>query len=142
MSFENLMKSVANRNNLGNLDVRDSRYYITIDSHMEVASFQANGKFYLYGVLASLPENSKDRDDLLHKLLQKNLGLAMTQRVSLCAEPDSDVLALYLTRPLQGLNEDVIEESLGEFANNYDYFLSLVSEEVLVMPSMPTMIMP
>ena len=142
MSFEHLMKSVADKHNLGELDFRDNRYFITIDGHMEVACFQANGRFYIYAVIAALPEKERDRDELLQKLLQKSLGLAMTQRVNLCIEPDSDALALYLTRPLQGLNEDIIEESLGMFANNHEFFLKQVHEDVIVMPSAPTMIMP
>lgn len=142
MSFDNLIKSVAERHSMGRLVFRDNRYYISIDGHIELACFQANGKFYLHGILAKLPSKTDDQQKLLKTLLQKSLGLAMTQRVSLCIEPDTDELALSLTRPAIGLNEEVVEEAFAEFANNFEYFLTLVNQETLAMPSMPVMIMP
>ena len=143
MSFDQLMKSVAQRNDMGELDFRDNRYYLSIDNHMELACFQANGKFYLHGVIAQLPPKPDDRQALLKKLLQKHLGLNQTQRISLSIEPDSDELSLSTTRPTLGLNVDVIEEALAEFANNYEYFLTLINQDGLnVAPSGPVMIMP
>ena len=142
MSFDNLIQSVANRNSIGKLDFRNDRYYLTIDGRIEVACFQSKGKFYLHGILASLPPKPDDQQKLLTELLQKNLGLMMTQRVSLCMEPDTDELALSTTRSALGLTEDIIEESLAEFANNYEYFLGLMVQDTQPAPVSPVMIMP
>lgn len=142
MSFDNLMQSVAERNAIGKLDFRNNRYYLTIDGRIEVACFQAGGKFYLHGILAKLPSELSGQQDLLTRLLQKNLGLAMTQRVSLCMEPETEELALSTTRTALGLTEDIIEECLAEFANNYEYFLGLMVQDSQLMPASPVMIMP
>lgn len=142
MSFDKLMESVARKHKMGELKFLDNRYHLTIDGRMEVTSFQANGKFYLHGIICQLPKQSKDQQDLLLRLMQKNLGLAMTQRVSLCMEPDSDTLALTMVRPLQGLDEEGVEDCMSEFANNFEFFLNLANQETLAMPAMPTMIMP
>ncbi|MET4694893.1 CesT family type III secretion system chaperone [Endozoicomonas lisbonensis] len=142
MSFDNLIKSVARRNQMGELEFRDNRYYISVDDRIELACFQANGKFYLHGVIAKLPSRADEQEELLKKLLQKHLGLIQTQRISLCIEPDSDELSLSTTRTALGLNEDIIEEALAEFANNFEYILTLINEDALTMPSAPVMIMP
>ena len=142
MSFDNLMQTVAERNAIGKLDFRNNRYYLTIDGRIEVACFQTGGKFYLHGILARLPTKPSEQQELLTTLLQKNLGLAMTQRVSLCMEPETDELALSTTRSALGLTEDIIEECLAEFANNYEYFLSLMVRDTQSMPASPVMIMP
>ena len=142
MSFDNLMKAVAQKNQLGELDFRNDRYFLTIDSRIEFSCFQANGRFYLHGIIARLPDSSKDREELLRSVMQKTIGLATTQRVVLSVEPDNDSLALHFSRPLQGLDEGIIEEALSEFANNFEYYLNLINQGQLSMPAMPTMIMP
>ncbi|MGI9279301.1 MAG: CesT family type III secretion system chaperone [Endozoicomonas sp.] len=142
MSFDNLMKAVARNNQLGELDFRDNRYYLTIDNRIELTCFQANGRFFLHGVIAQLSSGEKDRENLLRSLMTKTVGLATTQRVILSIEPEKDALALHYSCPLQGLDEDQIEEALSEFANNFEYYLMEISQEQAVMPTMPTMIMP
>lgn len=143
MSFENLMQSFASQQNLGKLEMRDSRFYLTIDTQMEITCFQTSGRFYAYGVVAMLPEDGHKREQFLRDILQKNLALLMSERVALCIEPDEDVLSIYLTRPLQGLTEDHIEKALATLANNYELFLRLASQEQLAPPpSAPIMLMP
>lgn len=142
MSFENLMQSFAKQQNLGKLELRENRFYLTIDTQMEVVCFQANGKFYAYGVIAMLPSDDQKREQFLQDMLQKNLALLMSERVTLCVEPDSDVLAIFLTRPLQGLTEDKIEAAIATLANNYELFLRLAGQEQLAPPSSPMMLMP
>ncbi len=142
MSFDQLMLSVAQRNELGELDFRENRYHFTIDGRIELTCFQANGRFYLHGVITSLPAGVSDQEKLLRELMKKNLGLSTTQRVILSIEPDQDALALHYTCGLQGLDEEVIEEVLSEFANNFEYYSNLINQDQLVMPLTPTMIMP
>ncbi|WP_062268774.1 CesT family type III secretion system chaperone [Endozoicomonas arenosclerae] len=142
MSFDNLMRAIAQKNQLGELDFRDNRYHLTIDSRIEFTCFQANGRFFIHGVIAELPQGEKDRENVLRNLMAKTVGLATTQRVILSIEPEKDALALHYSCPLQGLDEDQIEEALSEFANNFEYYLVEVSQEQAVMPTMPTMIMP
>ncbi|WP_255471737.1 CesT family type III secretion system chaperone [Endozoicomonas sp. OPT23] len=136
------MKSVAQRNELGDLDFRDNRYHLTIDGRIELTCFQANGKFYLHGLLAGLPAGASEREKVLRDIMKKTLGLSTTQRVILSVEPDQDALALHYSCNLQGLDEEAIEESLSEFANNFEYYTSLIHQDQLMMPAMPTMIMP
>ena len=142
MSFDQLMLSVAQRNELGELDFRDNRYHLTIDGRIELTCFQANGRFYLHGVIATLPVGISDREKALRDIMKKNLGLATTQRVILSVEPDQDALALHYSTGLQGLDEEAIEEALSEFANNFEYYTNLIHQDQLVMPTAPTMIMP
>ena len=143
MSFKNLMQSFASQQNLGTLDFHDNRFHITVDTQMEIACFEANGLFYVYGVIAMLPRDEYKREQFLQDILQKNLALIMSERVSLCMEPDVDVLAIYLSRPMQGLNEDIIEKAIATLCNNYELFLKLASQEQLPPPpSSPMMLMP
>ncbi|WOG25695.1 CesT family type III secretion system chaperone [Endozoicomonas sp. 8E] len=142
MSFDNLMKAVARNNQLGELDFRDNRYYLTIDSRIEFTCFQANGRFFIHGVIAQLPPGEKDRENILRNLMTKTVGLATTQRVILSIEPEKDALALHFSCPLQGMDDNLVEEALAEFANNFEYYLKEISQEQTVMPTMPTMIMP
>ncbi len=142
MSFDKLMQSFADQQQLGELEVRDKRYYFTIDSEMEIACFQANGKFYVYGVVSMLPRDSQKREDFLLNILQKNLALLMSERVSICIEPNENVLAIYLCRPLQGLHVDVVEEAIATLTNNFELFLSIASAESVPKPASPSMFMP
>ena len=143
MSFENLMQSFANQQSLGKLELRDNRFYLTIDTQMEITCFQANSRFYAYGVITMLPGDAQKREQFLREILQKNLALLMSERVALCIEPEDDVLSIYLTRPMQGLTEDKVEEALATLANNYELFLKLASQEQLAPPpSSPMMLMP
>ena len=142
MSFDNLMQSFANQQQLGELEVRDNRYYFTIDSQMEIACFQANGKFYVYGVVAMLPKDGQNREVFILDILQKNLALLMTERVSLCIEPDQDALAIYLCRPLQGLNVDVVEEAIATLVNNFEMCIKFATSGQLSRPAHPSMFMP
>ena len=143
MSFDNLMQSFANGQNLGKLEKQNNHFYLTIDTQMEITCFQANSKFYAYGVIAMLPSEDQKREQFLQEILQKNLALLMSERVALCVEPDADVLAIYLTRPLQGLTEEKIESAIATLANNYELFLKLASQEQLAPPpSAPMMLMP
>ena len=143
MSFENLMQSFANQQSLGKLELRDNRFYLTIDTQMEITCFQANSRFYAYGVITMLPRDSQKCEQFLREILQKNLALLMSERIALCIEPEDDVLSIYLTRPMQGLTEDKIEEALATLANNYELFLKLASQEQLAPPpSAPMMLMP
>ncbi|MGB1271472.1 MAG: hypothetical protein ACPG5T_05315, partial [Endozoicomonas sp.] len=84
MSLETLMKTFVAQKQMGELEFSSNRFYLTVDAQMEVACFQANGKFYVYGVIAELPEDARQREELLKGLLQKNLALLMSERVSLC----------------------------------------------------------
>lgn len=142
MSFNNLMQSFANQLGLGGLDIKDDRYYLTIDSHMEITCFQAKSKFYVYGVVSMLPKDVGKREAFLLDILQKNLGLLMTERVSICIEPDEDVLAIYLCRSLQGLNVDVIEEAVATLVDNCELFIKIASSRQLAKPDQPPMFMP
>ena len=142
MSFDNLMQSFASQQQLGELEVRDNRYYFTIDTQMEVACFQANGKFYVYGVVALLPKDGRKREEFLLNILQKNLALLMSERVSLCIEPDQDALAIYLCRPLQGLNVDVVEMALATLVNNFEMFIKFASSKQLSRPTDSSMFVP
>ena len=142
MSFENLMQSFASQQSLGKLEMRENRFYLTIDTQMEVICFQANSKFYAYGVIAMLPADDQKRAQFLREILQKNLALLMSERVALCIEPDVDALAIYLARPLLGLTEEKIEAAIATLANNYELFLKLTGREQLAPPSSPMMLMP
>ena len=142
MSFDRLMQSFANQQALGELEIRDDRYYFTIDTNMDVACFQANGKFYVYGVISMLPKDHQKRETFLLDMLQKNLALMMTERVSLCIEPEEDVLAIYLCRPLQGLNASEIEKSVATLVNNLELLIQLAHSDPLSKPSPPSLLMP
>lgn len=135
MSLETLMKTFAAQKQMGELEFRSNRFYLTVDSQMEVACFQANGKFYVYGVIAELPEDVRQREELLKGLLQKNLALLMSERVSLCIEPEQSVLAIYLCRPMQGLNVDSIETSIATLVNNFELFLKWAHQNNMSPPS-------
>lgn len=142
MSFDNLMQSFASQQQLGELDIKDNRYYFTIDSRMEIACFQANNQFYVYGVISMLPKDAGKREAFLLDILQKNLALVMTERVSLCIEPDQDALAIYLCRPLQGLNVDTVEQAVATLVNNFELFIQLASAEPSANSAPPPMFMP
>lgn len=142
MSFENLIQSFAAQQQLGKLEFRDNCFYFSIDTQMELACFQANGRFYAYGVIAMLPTETQKRETLLKDILQKNLVLLMSERVSLCVEPDSDRLAVYISQPLQGMTVESVEKAVATLANNFEVFLRLAAQEQLAPPASPMMLMP
>ncbi len=142
MSFDHLMQSFANQQQLGDLELRDHHYYLTIDTQMELSCFQANGKFYVYGVISMLPGDSVQREEFLEKILQKNLVLMQTERISLCIEPDKDVLGIYFTRPLQGLTEQGVEAAIAVFTNNFEFFLRQLGLDNVPVSGSPMMFLP
>ncbi|MDP0561959.1 MAG: CesT family type III secretion system chaperone [Candidatus Endonucleobacter sp. (ex Gigantidas childressi)] len=129
MSFKNLMHSFARQNNLEELDFRDNKYHLVLDDLVRLTCFQANGECYFHGILAPLPKDPSTREDLLVRLLKTSLALMQSQRVILCIEPDGLNLGLYLTRPLQGLDETMLTTALVEYVNGFEIFKKEVDRD-------------
>ena len=125
MSFEHLMNLYAARQQIDGLEYENNRYNLVVDDRLEVACFQANGRFYAYSVIARLPGESSQREELLAGLLEKNMALIAFERVSLCIDPDEHALALYASAPLRSLSVDVIEEAIVALANNHALFCKM-----------------
>ena len=142
MSFENLMNTFAARQQLGRLEYNNNQFFLTIDNRIEVSCFQANGRFYVYGVVAKLPEDDRKREELLTTLLEKNLVLMATERVSLCIDSEQNVLAIYTSASLKGLNLGGVEESIAMLANNFELFLQWTGQSAPPPPSPSMMLMP
>ncbi|MFK0573437.1 CesT family type III secretion system chaperone [Endozoicomonas sp.] len=142
MSFENLMNAFAARQQLGQLESKNNQFFLTIDNRIEVSCFQANGRFYVYGIVASLPEDELKREELLTTLLEKNLVLLATEPVSLCIDSEQDSLAIYISVPLKDLNLGGIEESISTLANNYELFLQWTGQSAPPPPPPSMMLMP
>ena len=123
MSFEHLMNLYAARQQMGKLEHENDRYSLVVNDRVEVACFQANGRFYVYSIIAKLPKENSKREELLIRLLEKNLALVAYERVSLCIDPDENALALYASAPLRSLSVDVIEEAIVALANNHELFV-------------------
>ena len=124
MSFKNLMNSYAARQQMELLGCENNKCTLTIDGRVEVSCFQANGRFYAYSVITKLPVDNNKRESMLVGLLERNLALLTTQRVSLCIDPDENVLGVYISASLKNLNVDLIEELIAALANNYELFLT------------------
>ncbi|WP_175404540.1 CesT family type III secretion system chaperone [Endozoicomonas atrinae] len=128
MSFENLMNSYAARQQIGPLEYENDRYTLVVDDRVEVACFQANGRFYAYCIISKLPEDNSKREELLIRLLEKNLALVAFERVSLCIDPDENALALYASAPIKSLSVGGIEEAIVALANNHELFVKWVGQ--------------
>ncbi|USE39025.1 CesT family type III secretion system chaperone [Endozoicomonas sp. SCSIO W0465] len=128
MSFEKLMNSYAARQQMGALEYENDRYALVVDDRLEVACFQAHGRFYVYSIISKLPEDNGKRQDLLMGLLEKNLALVAAERVSLCIDPDENALAVYVSAPIRSLSVDVIEEAIVALANNHALFVKWVGQ--------------
>lgn len=142
MSFENLMNAFATRQQLGPLEFNNNQFLLTIDNRMEIACFQANGQFYVYGVVAKLPEDDAKRAELLTSLLEKNLALLASERVSLCIDSDENALAIFLSTPLKDLNLGRIEECIETLSNNFELFLQWAGQSTPPPPTPSMMLMP
>ncbi len=142
MSFDNLMQSFASQNDLGELDFRDNKYYLMLDNAIDVACFQANGNCYIHGMLAPLPVDKAGQEDLLIRLLKRNLSLLYNQQVSLCIEPDGKELALYLVRSLQGFDEVELEKALVEYVTSFEFLKEEIDQQGPLPGSAPMMFMP
>ncbi|WP_422448431.1 MULTISPECIES: CesT family type III secretion system chaperone [unclassified Endozoicomonas] len=136
MSFEQLMNSYAARQQIDELEYENDRYSLLVDGRIEVACFQANGRFYAYSIIARLPGDNSKREELLIRLLGKNLALVAHERVSLCIDPDVDALALYASAPIKSLNVDGIEEVIAALANNHALFVNWVEQSAPPGPAM------
>lgn len=139
MSFENLMNAYAARHQLGSFDYSDNSCQLIIDDRIEVACLQANGQFYIYCDVARLPSDSRQREDLLLRLLEKNLGLMASERISLCIDPDQQTLAFYSYAPMNGLTVGGIEELIATVGNNHELFLQWIDQSSV--PANPGMMM-
>lgn len=142
MSFENVMNAYAARHQLAQLDNENNKFMLTVDDRIDVACFQANGRFYAYSTLTRLSEDNSQREELLARLMEKNLGLLATQRVSLCIDPDDNSLAIYVSAPLKNLSVGGIEESIAALANNYELFLQWVGQSDSPSSDHSMMLMP
>lgn len=120
MNFDKLMVSFAQQNEIEELDFRDNKYHLVLDDTIELTCFQANELCYLHGLLDLLPKEPYNQQELLVNLLKTNLSLINDQRAHLCIEPDDKHLGLYLTRPLSGLDEAMLEDALVDYITCYE----------------------
>lgn len=142
MSFENLMNAFAARQQLGPLEYKNNQFFLTIDNRIEISCFQANSRFYVYGVIAKLPEDGFKREELLTSLLEKNLALLATERTSLCIDPEQNALAIYISVSLKDLNLGGVEESIAALTNCFELFLQWTGQSAPPPPSPSMMLMP
>ncbi|WP_067517761.1 CesT family type III secretion system chaperone [Endozoicomonas ascidiicola] len=142
MGFDQLMKDFAARQQLEELEPQNNRYTMTIDKNMEVSCFQANGRVYLYGALQELPLDIQKREELIKKLLERNLMLMASERVSLCIDDEINVLALYSSSPVNGLSLGLLEDQFSEFTNNYELYKNVIGGNRQPPPSTAMMLMP
>lgn len=139
MSFEKLMNAYAARHQLGSLDFSDNNCRLMIDDHIEVSCLHANGQFYIYCDFASLPEDNRQREDLLLRLVEKNLPLLANERISLCIDPDQQTLAIYSYAPMNSLTVGGIEELIATVGNNHELFSRWAEQNSA--PANPAMMM-
>ncbi len=142
MTFENLMNAYAARQQMQPLEYENNKFKLTVDDRIEVACFQANGRFYAYSTITKLTDDNSKREQLLMMLLEKNLALLATERVSLCIDPDENALAIYISAPLKNLSIGGIEESIAALANNYEHFLKWAGQSAPPPPAPSMMLMP
>ena len=141
MSFEQLMNSYAARQQMGELESENEQYNLVVNDQIKIACFLANGRFYVYSIIAKLPEENSKREELLTRLLKKNLALVAYERVSLCIDPDKNALALYASAPAKSLSVDVIEQTIAALANNYELFVQWLDQSA-PSPGSAMMFMP
>ena len=139
MNFENLMNAYAARHQLGSLDYSDNSCQLMIDDQIEVTCLQANGQFCIYCDFARLPSDSRQREELLLRLLEKNLALLASERISLCIDPDQQTLAIYSYASMNGLTVGGIEELIATMGNYHEFFLQWVEQSSV--PAHPGMMM-
>lgn len=139
MSFENLMNAYAARHQLSSLDYSNNSCQLVIDDHIEVTCLQAHGQFCVYCDFARLPNDSRPREELLLRLMEKNLALLANERIALCINPDQQTLAIYSYAPMNGLTVGGIEELIAAIGNYHELFLQWVEQSGA--PSHPGMMM-
>lgn len=139
MNFENLMNAYAARHQLGSLDFGDNSCQLMIDDQIEVTCLQANGQFCIYCDFARLPNDSRPREELLLRLLEKNLALLANERISLCIDPDQQSLAIYSYASMSGLTVGGIEELIATIGNYHEFYLQWVEQSSA--PAHPGMMM-
>lgn len=139
MNFENLMNAYVARHQLGSLDYDDNSCQLIIDDQIEVTCLQANGQFCIYCDFARLPNDSHPREELLLRLLEKNLALLANERISLCIDPDQQTLAIYSYASMNGLTVGGIEELIATIGNYHEYYLQWVEQNSA--PAHPGMMM-
>ncbi len=142
MSFDLLMESFAQNNDMGELEFKDNKYHLVLDDIVALTAFQAAGNCYLHGILAPLPDQPRDQEQLLIELLKTSLILVNTQRVSLCIEPDNKQLGLYLVRSLQELDAVELERALIEYLNCFEILQEYIEKQQPPRATSPMMLMP
>ncbi len=142
MSFDHLMESFAQKNDMGKLEFKDNKYHLVLDDLVALTAFQAGGNCYLHGILGSLPDQPRDQEQLLIELLKTSLILVSTHRVSLCIEPDNKQLGLYLVRSLQDLDEAELERGLIEYLNCFEILQEYIEKQQPLRGNAPMMLMP
>ena len=142
MKFDDLMAAFARKNDMGELDFRDNKYRLVLDDSVELTCFQANGLCYFHGLLAPLPDNPRDQEELLTQLLKTNLSLVNIQCANLCIEPDNKHLGLYMTRSLQELDEEELENALLDYLNYYEILKQDIDIGSSRLASGPMILMP
>ena len=139
MNFENLMNAYAARHQLGSLDYGDNSCQLMIDDQIEVTCLQANGQFCVYCDFARLPNDSRPSEELLLRLLEKNLALLANERISMCIDPDQQSLAIYSYASMNGLTVGGIEELIATIGNYHEFYLQWVEQSSA--PAHPGMMM-
>ena len=128
MEFDALIHDLSNKYNLDlkKNEQEEEGYYVTVDDSWVVQFFQAKGNLYLMGMIGELPDAEENKNELLKKLLQQNLGLVKDNRVVLCLQPDDEVLYAYTLNPLKELTLEEVEENFSNLVNFVEYFSQFV----------------
>ena len=139
MSLKKLMDEYAASEQLEQLEQDNNKFLLTVDGSIDIEFFQVNDRFIAYSILMKLPDNKNDREQLLQNLLERNLVLLSTERVSLCIDSKSNTLALYVSKPLGKLTQGEISDSVELLSNNHELFITLIKQSDT--PSSPSMMM-
>ena len=136
MEFDRLIKAFAEQMGAGDMSPEDGGHYLlTFDGRLNVRCLRAGKeKMIISGKVGELPQDERQTDDFLRRLLHINLARMKNQKEVLSIEPEDGRLILFRPVATEEMSVERIMDIMEGFLENMEFWCDTAGEQPKTAP--------